>query len=69
MLKEFQDVSLVFRTFGCYGLCISGKRSGITSHFTIRNSFKRNSIELRFFLYSPLLARIASYDAKKEALF
>jgi ribosomal protein L19 len=55
-----------FRTFGCYGLCISGKRSGITSHFTIRNSFKRNSIELRFFLYSPLLARIASYDAKRR---
>jgi ribosomal protein L19 len=55
-----------FRTFGCYGLCISGKRSGITSHFTIRNSFKRNSIELRFFLYSPLLARIACYDAKRR---
>jgi ribosomal protein L19 len=55
-----------FRTYGCYGLCISRKRSGITSHFTIRNSFKRNSLELRFFLHSPLLARIACYDAKRR---
>lgn len=56
----------VFRTFGCYGLCISRKRSGLTSSFIIRNSFKRNSIELRFFLHSPLIARIACYDAKRR---
>lgn len=56
----------VFRTFSCYGLCISRKRSGLTSSFIIRNSFKRNSIELRFFLYSPLIARIACYDAKRR---
>ena len=55
-----------FRTFSCYGLCIATKRSGITTHFTIRNSFKKNSLELRFFLYSPLVARIASYDAKRR---
>lgn len=55
-----------FRLFGCYGLCIASKSSGISSHFTIRNSFKRNSIEIRFFLYSPLLARIVSYDAKRR---
>lgn len=55
-----------FRTFSCYGLCIANKRSGITTHFTIRNSFKKNSLELRFFLYSPLVARIASYDAKRR---
>ena len=56
----------VFRTFSCYGLCISRKRSGLTSSFIIRNSFKRNSIELRFFLHSPLIARIACYDAKRR---
>lgn len=55
-----------FRIFSCYGLCVASKRSGITTHFTIRNSFKKNSLELRFFLYSPLLARIASYDAKRR---
>lgn len=55
-----------FRLYSCYGLCISRKRSGLTSHFTIRNSFKRNSLELRFFLYSPLLARIVSYDSKRR---
>jgi ribosomal protein L19 len=56
----------IFRTFSCYGLCISRKRSGVSSQFTIRNSFKRNSIELRFFLYSPLIARIACYDARRR---
>ncbi len=56
----------VFRTFSCYGLCVSRKRSGLTSSFIIRNSFKRNSIELRFFLHSPLIARIACYDAKRR---
>jgi len=56
----------VFRLYSCYGLCISRKQSGPTSHFTIRNSFKRNSLELRFFLYSPLLARIVSYDSKRR---
>lgn len=56
----------IFRTFSCYGLCISRKRSGLTSSFIIRNSFKRNSIELRFFLHSPLIARIACYDAKRR---
>ncbi len=55
-----------FRLYSCYGLCISRKSSGLTSHFTIRNSFKRNSLELRFFLYSPLLARIVSYDSKRR---
>jgi ribosomal protein L19 len=56
----------VFRLYSCYGLCISRRQSGLTSHFTIRNSFKRNSLELRFFLYSPLLARIVSYDSKRR---
>lgn len=56
----------VFRLFACYGLCIARKRNGLTTHFTIRNSFKRNSIELKFYLYSPLLARIVSYDAKRR---
>jgi ribosomal protein L19 len=56
----------VFRLYSCYGLCISRKQSGSTSYFTIRNSFKRNSLELRFFLYSPLLARIVSYDSKRR---
>jgi len=55
-----------FRIFSCYGLCVANRRSGITTHFTIRNSFKKNSLELRFFLYSPLIARIASYDAKRR---
>jgi ribosomal protein L19 len=56
----------VFRLYSCYGLCISRKQSGLTSYFTVRNSFKRNSLELRFFLYSPLLARIVSYDSKRR---
>lgn len=56
----------VFRLFACYGLCIARKRSGLTTHFVVRNSFKRNSIELKFYLYSPLLARIVSYDAKRR---
>lgn len=56
----------IFRTFSCYGLCISRKRSGISSSFILRNSFKRNSLELRFFLHSPLIARIACYDAKRR---
>jgi ribosomal protein L19 len=55
-----------FRIFSCYGLCVANRRSGITTHFTIRNSFKKNSLELRFFLYSPLIARIACYDAKRR---
>lgn len=55
-----------FRVYGCYGLCISSNNSGITSHFTIRNSFKRNSIEIRFLLYSPLLLKVSSYDAKRR---
>lgn len=56
----------IFRLYSCYGLCISRKQLGLASHFTIRNSFKRNSLELRFFLYSPLLARIVSYDSKRR---
>lgn len=56
----------VFRLFACYGLCIARKRNGLTTNFTIRNSFKRNSIEMKFYLYSPLLARIVSYDAKRR---
>jgi ribosomal protein L19 len=55
-----------FRLHSCYGLCIGRKRSGLTSYFTIRNSFKRNSIEIRFLLYSPLLARIAIYNARRK---
>lgn len=55
-----------FRLYSCYGLCLGRKRSGLTSYFTIRNSFKRNSIEIRFLLYSPLLARIAIYDARRK---
>jgi len=39
----------IFKTFSCYGLCIGRKKSGITSSFMLRNSFKRNSLELRFF--------------------
>ncbi len=56
----------IFKTFSCYGLCIGRKKSGITSSFMLRNSFKRNSLELRFFLHSPLIARIACYDAKRR---
>jgi ribosomal protein L19 len=56
----------IFKTFSCYGLCIGQKNSGITSSFMLRNSFKRNSLELRFFLHSPLIARIACYDAKRR---
>lgn len=56
----------IFRLHTCYGLCLGRRRSGATSHFTIRNSFKRNSIEMRFLLYSPLVARIAIYDAKRK---
>lgn len=56
----------IFRLHSCYGLCLGRRRSGITSHFTIRNSFKRNSIEMRFLLYSPLLVRIASFNARRQ---
>jgi ribosomal protein L19 len=56
----------IFRPFRCYGVCIGSKRSGVTSYFTIRNSFNKNSLELRFFLYSPLIARIVSYDSKRR---
>jgi ribosomal protein L19 len=56
----------MFRLNSCYGLCIGRKGSGLSSSFLIRNSFKRNSIEIKFLMYSPLLARIVSYDAKRQ---
>ncbi len=56
----------VFRLYTCYGLCIGRKRSGITTTFTIRNSFKRNSIEMKFLLYSPFLARIGFFNSKRK---
>jgi ribosomal protein L19 len=56
----------VFRVYACYGLCIGRKRSGITTTFTIRNSFKRNSIEMKFLLYSPFLARIGFFNSKRK---
>jgi ribosomal protein L19 len=56
----------IFRLNSCYGLCIGQKSSGLSSNFLIRNSFKRNSIEIKFLIYSPLLARIVSYDAKRQ---
>lgn len=55
-----------FRLYSCYGLCIGRKSSGVSSNFTIRNSFRRSSIEIKFLLYSPLLARIALYNAKRQ---
>lgn len=57
--------SSAFRVFGCYGLCVARNNSGITTHFTIRNSLKKNSIEFRFFLYSPLLVQIVAFNTKR----
>jgi ribosomal protein L19 len=67
--KTFERVTAkftFFKLYSAYGLCIARKRSGITSYFTIRNSFNKNSIETRFFLYSPLLARVICFDAKRS---
>jgi len=69
-IRYFERISgtrvSIFRLNSCYGLCIGKKLSGLSTNFLIRNSFKRNSIEISFFLYSPLMARIASYDAKRR---
>ncbi len=55
-----------FRLYSCFGLCVASKRNGPLSWFTIRNSFQKNSLELRFFLYSPLLYKIQIFSTKRK---
>lgn len=40
------------------GVCLSVDRRKFSSSFLVRNSYRSNSIESRFFFYSPLLLRI-----------
>jgi ribosomal protein L19 len=55
-----------FRLYACFGICIASKNNGPLSWFLIRNSFQRNSLELRFFLYSPLLLKVQTFSTKRK---
>jgi len=55
-----------FRLYACFGICIASKNNGPLSWFLLRNSFQKNSLELRFFLYSPLLLKIQIFSNKRK---
>jgi ribosomal protein L19 len=55
-----------FRLYACFGICVASKNNGPLSWFLIRNSFQKNSLELRFFLYSPLLLKAQIFSSKRK---
>ncbi len=55
-----------FRLYACFGICIASKNNGPLSWFLVRNSFQKNSLELRFFLYSPLLLKTQIFSSKRK---
>lgn len=40
------------------GVCLSTAKRGVNSSFLLRNSYRSNSLEVRFFIYSPLVLRV-----------
>ena len=40
------------------GVFFNFNLNGLSSNFTLRNSYRSNSIESKFFIYSPLLVKI-----------
>lgn len=40
------------------GVCLAVRNNGLHTNLLIRNSFRSNSVEFRFFLFSPLILNV-----------